>query len=265
MVCGEFGSPSLAPYNKGISFLNALCAILAVCFGIVGCVSYTNKFHAVTSVPWVVNSYEYDKTSTNTADDNTGYIASGIRSFAVYEMDDGMKVKLEYASVPGVADSLIPSDNTMTYADCMDSPYFAAIANLFPSYASQSDRCKTCDEAAVTVVTFCSFALIGAAVAFFGHVLRWTCDSPFAKDIAIIGGVGSFICGLVSYETFKKCARATKEWADSADATQQWGIGGKLVLGAFVVAAMVTTLTLITPVPPQDEKDEAKGEMVTKV
>jgi hypothetical protein len=281
MVCGEFGAPSLTPYVRGISFLNALVSIVAVCFGIVGCVSYTNQFDAMVATPWLLSLRE-GKTDTSTgvkADDV--YVASGIRSYVPYTKKDGKKeiheikeLDLTIRNIPkAVTDPInaLRPKYPMLYKDCTEPSKYETDFNAAmkvvgqpPQWQDQTERCKACNKASVTVVTFCSFALIGAALAFLGHILRAFCDSSFAKDVAVVAGSGAFICGLVSYAVFGRCARASRDYATLNNAKGDWGVGAKLVLGSFVMCALITMLTLCTPVEDA-VTDEAEGEMVTKV
>lgn len=271
MVCGEFGAPSLTPYVRGISFLNALVSIVAVCFGIVGCVSYTNQFDAMAATPWML-SLRKGKTDANTgvkADDI--YVASGIRSYVPYTKKDGKKEIFEFKAYGLAAIDDLRPKYPMLYKDCTEPSKYEASLNQQSKalggplvFQDQTERCKACNKASVTVVTFCSFALIGAALAFLGHILRAFCDSSFAKDVAVVAGSGAFICGLVSYAVFGRCARASRDYATLTNAKGDWGVGAKLVLGSFVMCALITMLTLCTPVEDA-VTDEAEGEMVTKV
>lgn len=260
MVCGSFGSPALVPYNKGISFLNSLLAIIAFAFGVVGCVSYTNKQDAIISAPWLL--------STKEVSNDVVYTASGIRSFVMYEKDDDNKIDVnEYP-----ANSLESMPNPQTYEECQEDNNWKYLTydltNSFdltqPIPVALAKRCKDCEKASVAVVTTCSFALIAAATAFMGHILRATCDSAFAKDVAFFGGGASFVFGLVSYTSFIPCAISSRDFSTLVGAEGTFGVGAKLVAASFALAAAITCLTLAVPVPEVEQKEETSN-MVSKI
>jgi len=257
MVCGEFGSPSLAPHGKSIGFLNAILCLLGVCFGIVGCVSYTNNFDALANAPWAKSS----RINSAGVED---FAVSGIRSFAYYTVSDGKKVP-NITAWPD-AQGLDSSENgVVTYKDCVDTldamfasggAYSGATDAMEDTLrtAYGSERCDKCNTASVGVVTMCSFALIAAAACFLMQIMRVTCDSTFAKDVSILAGGAAFVFGVIAYSVFLPCAMAIRDYSDDLESDEaNFGIGAKLVLGSFVMALLVTIITLITPVAKEEE------------
>ena len=255
MVCGEFGSPSLAPHGKSIGFLNAVLCLLGVCFGIVGCVSYTNNFDALANAPWAK--------STKTESGVEAFAVSGIRSFAYYTVVDDKKVP---SIIWPAAQDLDSSGNgVVPYETCVDTvdalfatggAYFGASDAGEAAYRTGIgyERCDKCSTASVGVVTMCSFALIAAAACFLMQIMRVTCDSTFAKDVSILAGGAAFVFGVIAYSVFLPCAMALKDYSEELVAdTADFGIGAKLVLGSFVMALLVTIITLITPVAKEEE------------
>jgi len=263
MVCGEFGSPSLAPHGKTIGFLNAVLCIMGVAFGIVGCVSYTNNFDALANAPWALSTVEYIMPGY----ESTLYAANGIRSFTYYmKNDDGNKKSVTLATA---AAAMSNEDGVITFENCVDvleTAYTSAVleANVDLALTSGYERCDKCDKASVAVVTMCSFALIAAAVAFLAQIMRVTCDSTFAKDIAILAGTSAFVFGCISWSVYLPCAMALRDYAEHSNVDESgFGVGAKLVLGSFVAAIIVTIFTLVTPV--MKEEEAVATDDVTKV
>jgi hypothetical protein len=251
MVCGEFGSPSLAPHGKSIGFLNAVLCLLGVCFGIVGCVSYTNNFDALANAPWAKAMMKFSGTDLEI------FEVAGIRSYAYYTVSDDDK-KVPHMGWPA-AQSLDTSGNgVITYEFCVDTiDAMSAAGSSDADVAAEKlsrgyERCDKCNTASVGVVTMCSFALIAAAACFLMQIMRVTCDSTFAKDVSILAGGAAFVFGVIAYSVFLPCAMATKDHTEDAD-EQDVGIGAKLVLGSFIMALIVTIITLITPVAKEEE------------
>ena len=234
MVCGSFGHQSLTPHASKISIFNAIMAILAVCFGIVGCVSYTNKSSSLENAPWMQAEFQMEPAKDVTVD--VDYYM-GIRSLMIQAEIDG----LQTATIT-------------TYKDCMNDK---------EEDADQREACDKCDSAAVGTVTMCSFALIAAGVAFLCFIMRHSCDSAFAKDLGIVAGTASFVFGVISYTVFLKCRNAIED-SDMEPLNKEikWGIGAKLVLGSFVLMLLITFINLITPVQEEEEEvnqDDSKA------
>lgn len=244
MVCGEFGSPSLAPHGKTIGFVNALLCLLGVSFGIVGCVSYTNNFDALANAPWAKAMFDVSGTEV--------FEVSGIRSYAYYTVNDGKKVP--FTTMWPAAQDLDSSENgVITYEACAETLETMSATDDQMEIRG-SERCDKCSTASVGVVTMCSFALIAAAACFLMQIMRVTCDSTFAKDVSILAGGAAFVFGVIAYSVFLPCAMALKDYSDFLETEKaEVGIGAKLVLGSFVLALLVTIITLITPVAKEEE------------
>jgi len=241
MVCGEFGSPSLAPHGKSIGFLNAVLCLLGVCFGIVGCVSYTNNFDALANAPWRKAMVDVSGTEL--------FAVSGIRSYVYYTVNDDKKVPVDNWW-PAAQDLDATGNGVITYETCVDKLVSATAAEKLSKGYERCDKCKT---ASVGVVTMCSFALIAAAACFLMQIMRVTCDSTFAKDVSILAGGAAFVFGVIAYSVFLPCAMALQDFSEENSAESGFGIGAKLVLGSFIMALLVTIITLITPVAKEEE------------
>lgn len=245
MVCGEFGSPSLVPHGKSIGFLNAVLCLLGVCFGIVGCVSYTNNFDALANAPWAKSMLELPSGTEL-------FEVSGIRSYAYYTVNDGKKVPYT-TNWPQAQDLDSSGNGVITYEACVETLDTMSATDVQMEVLG-SERCDKCKTASVGVVTMCSFALIAAAACFLMQIMRVTCDSTFAKDVSILAAGAAFVFGVIAYSVFLPCAMALKDYSDFLEATEaEVGIGAKLVLGSFVTALLVTIITLITPVAKEEE------------
>lgn len=268
MVCGEFGSPALIPYGKTISYLNALLSVLAVCFGIVGCVSYTNQYDAVMNAPWTVSMTKFKGTDFAAFGfPDELYSATGIRSYIVYYKDGDEKKPFE-------------EDNKITtWKKCIEEIDAIPEDYVEPgsgfdkeSLSGQAgyDRCVACDKASVAVVTMCSFALIAAGVAFLCHIMRATCDSIFAKDVSLLAGILAFAFGVSAFGAYYDCAMEAEKYGDSdyvpvKTETHGMGVGMKLTLGAFIVDLIILLFTLVTPVEPEQEAEAVPTGDITKI
>lgn len=239
MVCGEFGSPSLAPYSSKIAMFNAVWSVLAVCFGIVGCVSYTNKANAIENASWMKMSMVTSAMDDDNSPEVEAKIYFGIRS---------------QVSQATLGDLVIQGD-VETYEQC---------AKEDPT----SELCVECEKSAVATVSMCSLALIAAGVAFLTYVMRVSCDSAFAKDLGLLAGGASVGFGIISYSVFSKChgvAKDMEELVDDADVMSvKWGPGAQLVLGSFVLMFVVTVINLVTPVEQEAEEVETEDKLEAK-
>lgn len=238
MVCGEFGSPSLAPYSSKIAMFNAVWSVLAVCFGIVGCVSYTNKANAIENASWMKMSMAAP------VDENSATMAE-VKIFA------GIRSQIHQATLGDV----VMQGDVQTYEECAkDDP--------------TDEFCVECDKSAVATVSMCSLALIAAGVAFLTYVMRVSCDSAFAKDLGLLAGGASVGFGIISYSVFSKCHGVMKdmeELLDDADTLSvKWGPGAQLVLGSFVLMFVVTVINLVTPVEQEAEEVSTEDKLEAK-
>lgn len=238
MVCGEFGSPSLAPYSSKIAMFNAVWSVLAVCFGIVGCVSYTNKANAIENASWMKVSM---------------LVPAGENSETMAEAKTFFGIRSQVSEFT-LGDLVVQSD-VETYEAC---------AKEDPT----DEFCVECDKSAVATVSMCSLALIAAGVAFLTYVMRVSCDSAFAKDLGLLAGGASVGFGIISYSVFSKChgvAKDMEELVDDADTMSlKWGPGAQLVLGSFVLMFVVTVINLVTPVEQEAEEVETEDKLEAK-
>lgn len=274
MVCGEFGSPALIPYGKTISYLNALLSVLAVCFGIVGCVSYTNHYDAVMNAPWTVSKTKFKGTVYDGFFPDELYSATGIRSYIVYYKDGDEKKPFDKETYPNPANNKITTwKKCIEDIDAIPEDYVQPGTGFDKETLSGMDgydRCVACDKASVAVVTMCSFALIAAAVAFLCHIMRATCDSIFAKDVSLLAGILAFAFGVSAFGAYYDCAMEAKKYGDSdyvpvKTETDGMGVGMKLTLGAFIVDLIILLFTLVTPVEPEQEAEAVPTGDITKI
>lgn len=161
-----------------------------VIFGILGCVSYSNSDATIATAPWTLVDYKLTDTTTKKATKFwTGY---GLRAAVSWSQLDGDDKDPTYGAVG-------------TYKDCLALQDAACTADPLACLDSSVDYCKKCDKAGTAVVSMCSLALIAAFLTFLAHLLRSSCDSTFAKDISILGGVTAFVFGVISFSIYQPC------------------------------------------------------------
>ena len=160
-----------------------------VIFGILGCVSYSNNDAAIATAPWTLVDFKVTDATTKTV---TKY-------WAGY----GLRAAVRWTRVGDDKDPTY--DPVGTYKDCLAIQDAACTADPLDCVDASADYCKKCDKAGAAVVSMCSLALIAAFVTFLSHLLRSSCDSTFAKDISILGGVTAFVFGVISFSIYQPC------------------------------------------------------------
>lgn len=237
-VCGDFGHQALAPHGRQLATVNAVFTLLAICFGICGCASYSNNASAMKNVPWVVAAQK-DGASVN----------FGIRAYSTYDKDGNVDTN-----------GAVAFDSET----CTKNPLAVEDANY----------CKKCDDASVATVATGSIAIICAFGALAFEIMRRQCDHAFNKDMSLISGVAAFVFGCVSYVRAQPCYNAIVAYAKAANVVLTasklpvyvvtYGTGAKLMAGAFAVMLLLTIMTLMVPVEKNKESAVPQGE-VSKV
>ena len=263
MVCGTCGIQALTPHVKAVSIFNAIISLMSVILGICGCISYTLNYEYIKVAPWStldVNWSPTGETNPPVSNDMHNYMIGGIRGGVEYWTVPHTRPESKYIKAP------------LPYADCMDK----SITTGDHTYRS---FCEPCDKASVAVVTFCSFALIAAAVAFLSHILRYTCDSYWWKDFSIVAGIASVVFGGIGASLALPCDTAFREWAeaqfgvDGASAVYdsyfpagfvreyevRYGSGLKVVVASFCMMIVLTTFSWLVPVEGEEKEEPATG------
>lgn len=278
MVFGHCGLEQLVEHRRNTAIKNSILSCIAVCFGIVGCVSYTNNFTNMVNAPWIVVESKYSSDIENPFTDNTVYTAIGIQSFAVYSKNSDGKEQIDEKG-PWLIDSAYP---ILTWEQCLNSlrentaKKQDQLNKGFPGYTQETvdnvkkyggwDRCEVCNQSSVVVVSFAIVALISAGVALVYHLLRIGEDSSFVKDMTVFAGGSAFICGAIAFFFFQKCFKANQDFYASLEDPNptavdkgSTGVGLLLVMLAFIFNGIAFTTTLLVPAPAEEEEVESES------
>ena len=282
MVFGHCGMESLEAHRQKTAIKNSCLSLLAVCFGVVGCVSYTNNFKNMVNAPWMVAESQFTSDIDTPYTDNKMHTAIGIRSFAVYsETSDGKELITEKG---WLIDDAYP---IITWEQCLNS-LREEEAKAIDLNRSQEridsikqlggwDRCEVCDRSSLVVVSFTIVALVASGIALVYHILRIAEDSSFVKDMTVFAGGTAFICGAVAFGSFQKCFRANQDFyaslyspnalyfygkqeAPQAVNKGTYGVGMILVMIAFIFNAISLITTFLVPAPQDEEEVESLGD-----
>lgn len=255
MVLGEYGLQSLKPMAQRISWFNAVFSLIAIVFGICGCVNYDNSFENLTAAPWTWSRTDHTGTTYIA---KQVYTAGGIRATTTYTYDGDEKVKFELGSVGTAA-------GILEYSYCVD--YLKDMSDAVKTTYGY-DRCVACSDAEGSVIAMLSLAICCAGIAVLMFMWRSWWDNFFAKDLSILASGLTWIFGLAAFTSFVSCSTAStaydKTLAVGSDVSG-FAAGGYLVLISFVIAFFVNVLTLVTPVQGDIEPEPvATNEMVEK-